>query len=183
MVLKQQQFIAKLLDRFGQCDDNPFRNPLVVGQDLSPSDAHVTLDNKSRYEEMIGALLYTANGLYMLNVYPRTTVSVYNGVAVQFGPEIGGACHAIHDVCKGFGTNEPGLIAALGTKSATQRYLIARRYKELYHKDLKAVLKHETSSDFGHLLQLLAQPLPEAEVTILYKATKGLDTKEKFTRL
>ncbi|KAI9920384.1 hypothetical protein PsorP6_015702 [Peronosclerospora sorghi] len=106
-------------------------------------------------------------------------MSAYNGVALPFGPDIDEACHAIHDACKGLGTNEAGLIAALGTKSATQRFLIARRYPELYHKELKDVLQHETSSDFGHLLQLLAQPLPEAEATILYKATKGLGTKEK----
>ncbi|KAI9917826.1 hypothetical protein PsorP6_012618 [Peronosclerospora sorghi] len=61
MVLKQQQFIAKLLDRFGQCEANPVRNPLVIGQDLSRSDEHAALDNKSRYRELIGALLYVAN--------------------------------------------------------------------------------------------------------------------------
>ncbi|KAI9918770.1 hypothetical protein PsorP6_011384 [Peronosclerospora sorghi] len=60
MVLQKHQFIAKLLDRFGQCDANPVRNPLVIGQDLSPSDEHKTLDNKSRYRELIGALLYVA---------------------------------------------------------------------------------------------------------------------------
>ncbi|KAI9921955.1 hypothetical protein PsorP6_001591 [Peronosclerospora sorghi] len=48
MVLKQKQFIAKLLDRFDQSDANPVRNPLVIGQDLSPSDEHATFDNKSR---------------------------------------------------------------------------------------------------------------------------------------
>ncbi|KAI9919650.1 hypothetical protein PsorP6_017345 [Peronosclerospora sorghi] len=35
MVLKKQQLIAKLLDRFGQCDANPVRDPLVIGQYLS----------------------------------------------------------------------------------------------------------------------------------------------------
>ncbi|KAI9920028.1 hypothetical protein PsorP6_015712 [Peronosclerospora sorghi] len=117
--------------------------------------------------------------LLELNLYPRSTVSAYNGVALQFGPEIDEACHAIHDACKWLGTNEAVLIAALGTKSSTQRFLIARWYPELYHKELKAVFQNETSSDFFHLLQLLAHTLPEAEATILYKATKGLGTKEK----
>ncbi|POM64058.1 Annexin (Annexin) Family [Phytophthora palmivora] len=116
----------------------------------------------------------------MLNLYPPANHAVYNGATLNFSPEIDQACQAIHDACKGLGTDEEGLISALGTKSADQRYLISVRYQELFGKDLKKLLKSETSGDFGHLLQLIARPLPEAEAAILRKATKGLGTKEKL---
>ncbi|KAG2928400.1 hypothetical protein PC115_g7231 [Phytophthora cactorum] len=116
----------------------------------------------------------------MLNLYPPANHAVYNGATLNFAPEIDQACQAIHDACKGLGTDEEGLITALGTKSADKRYLISVRYQVLFGKDLKKVLKSETSGDFGHLLQLIARPLPEAEAAILRKATKGLGTKEKL---
>ncbi|KAE8992607.1 hypothetical protein PR003_g21100 [Phytophthora rubi] len=116
----------------------------------------------------------------MLNLYPPANHAVYNGASLNFAPEIDHACQAIHDACKGLGTDEKGLIAALGTKSADQRFLISVRYKELFKKDLKKVLKSETSGDFGRLLQLVSRPLPEAEAAILRKATKGFGTKEKL---
>ncbi|KAI9920478.1 hypothetical protein PsorP6_015587 [Peronosclerospora sorghi] len=52
MVLNHQHLIAKLLDRFGQFESNPVRNRF---------DEHATLDNKSRYRELIDALLYVDN--------------------------------------------------------------------------------------------------------------------------
>ncbi|KAK1942421.1 Annexin A13 [Phytophthora citrophthora] len=116
----------------------------------------------------------------MLNLYPPANHAVHNGASLNFSPEIDQACQAIHDACKGLGTDEDGLIAALGTKSADKRYLISVRYQELFGKDLKKVLKSETSGDFGYLLQLIARPLPEAEAAILRKATKGFGTKEKL---
>ncbi|KAL7679583.1 putative annexin [Plasmopara halstedii] len=115
----------------------------------------------------------------MLNLYPPANHAAYNGVKLNFSSEIDQACQAIHDACKGFGTNEEAIIAALGTKSADTRYLISVRFKEIYEKDLRKVLKSETSGDFNYLLQLIAQSLPEAEVTIIRKATKGMGTKEK----
>lgn len=116
----------------------------------------------------------------MLNLYPPANHAVYNGATLNFAPEIDHACQAIHDACKGLGTDEEGLIAALGTKSADKRFLISVRYKEMFGKDLKKVLKSETSGDFGYLLQLISRPLPEAEAAILRKATKGFGTKEKL---
>ncbi|KAL4140865.1 hypothetical protein PRNP1_015145 [Phytophthora ramorum] len=116
----------------------------------------------------------------MLNLYPPANHAVYNGASLNFAPGIDAACQAIHDACKGLGTDEQGLIAALGTKSADQRFLISVRYQQLFGKELKKVLKSETSGDFGHLLQLIARPLPEADAAILRKATKGLGTKEKL---
>ncbi|GMF18181.1 unnamed protein product [Phytophthora lilii] len=116
----------------------------------------------------------------MLNLYPPANHAVYNGATLNFAPEIDQACQAIRDACKGLGTDEDGLVAALGTKSADQRYLISQRYSQLFERDLKKQLKSETSGDFGRLLQLIARPLPEAEAAILRKATKGLGTKEKL---
>jgi hypothetical protein len=116
----------------------------------------------------------------MLNLYPPANHAVHNGAFLNFSADIDHTCQAIHDACKGMGTDEKGLIATLGTKSADQRYLISVRYQQMFGKDLKKTLKSETSGDFGHLLQLLARPLPEAEAAVLRKATKGMGTKEKL---
>lgn len=116
----------------------------------------------------------------MLNLYPPANHAVHNGATLNFSADIDHTCKAIHDACKGLGTDEKGLIANLGTKSADQRYLISVRYQQLFNKDLKKLLKSETSGDFGRLLQLIARPLPEAEAAVLRKATKGMGTKEKL---
>ncbi|RLN87300.1 hypothetical protein BBJ28_00013593 [Nothophytophthora sp. Chile5] len=116
----------------------------------------------------------------MLNLYPPANHAVYNGVSLNFSPAIDQTCNAIHDACKGLGTDEDGLNAALGTKSADQRYLVSVRYKQLFGKELTKVLKSETSGDYGKLLQLISRSLPEAEASILRKATKGAGTKEKL---
>ncbi|DAZ93218.1 TPA: hypothetical protein N0F65_001570 [Lagenidium giganteum] len=82
--------------------------------------------------------------------------------------------------CKGLGTDEQALIDVLGSKSPEDRSLIAYRYKELYKKELKDLLKSETSGDFGYLLQLVSVPLPEAEAYVLYHACKGAGTSEQL---
>lgn len=99
---------------------------------------------------------------------------------MNFSSEIDQACQGIHNACKGLGTDEEALTAVLGTKSADERYLIAMRYKEIFGKDLKKVLRSETSGEFGYLLQLIARPLPEVEAALLRKATKGMGTREKL---
>ncbi|ETI57204.1 hypothetical protein F443_00473 [Phytophthora nicotianae P1569] len=116
----------------------------------------------------------------MLNLYPPANHAVHNGATLNFAPDIDQACQAIHNACKGLGTDEKALIAVFGARSADQRYLISVRYQQLYGKELVKVLKGETSGDFGRLLQLIARPLPEAEAAIIRKATKGLGTKEKI---
>ncbi|KAG6616685.1 Annexin protein [Phytophthora cinnamomi] len=134
----------------------------------------------------------------MLNLYPPANHAVHNGAFLNFAPEIDQACQAIREACRGLGTDEKALIAALGAKSADQRYLISVRYPQLYGQELRKLLKSETSGDFGRLLQLLARPLPEtsgdfgrllqllarplpeAEAAVLRRATKGLGTKEKL---
>ncbi|OWZ14469.1 Annexin protein [Phytophthora megakarya] len=115
----------------------------------------------------------------MLNLYPPANHAVHNGATLNFAPDIDQSCQTIHHACKGLGTDEKALIAALGTRSGDQRHLIAVRYRQLFGKELTKVLKGETSGDFGHLLQLISRPLPEAEASIIRKATKGFGTKEK----
>ncbi|KAL3665196.1 hypothetical protein V7S43_019066 [Phytophthora oleae] len=61
LLLKQTQFILRLLERFGQEDANPVRNPLVLAQDLTPDDTHARMDSKTKYRELIGSMLHIAN--------------------------------------------------------------------------------------------------------------------------
>ncbi|POM64196.1 Retrotransposon Tca5 Polyprotein [Phytophthora palmivora] len=60
LLLKQTQFIARMLKNFRQTDSFPVRNPNVPGQDLHPSSqSTIHLDKPNR--ELIGSLLYVAN--------------------------------------------------------------------------------------------------------------------------
>ncbi|KAJ0392282.1 hypothetical protein P43SY_006190 [Pythium insidiosum] len=59
LMIKQSQYITKMVERFGQADAHAVHNPLVF--DLSPADEHARLANKTQYRELIGALLYVAN--------------------------------------------------------------------------------------------------------------------------
>lgn len=91
-----------------------------------------------------------------------------------FGTEIDDACEAIHDATKGWGANRQKVIDALATQDATTRTKISIRYKELYGKELKDVMKKEFSGDFGNTLQLLALPPDKAEACMIHKACKGI---------
>ncbi|KAJ0408808.1 hypothetical protein P43SY_000704 [Pythium insidiosum] len=116
----------------------------------------------------------------MLNLYPPSAHNVYGGAKLTYPPEIDAACQEIYKACKGLGTDEKTLTNVLGTKSPETRYLIALRYKELFNKSLKDLIKSETSGDYGRLLALLTVPLPEAEADIIRHATKGAGTTEKY---
>ncbi|GMF54557.1 unnamed protein product [Phytophthora fragariaefolia] len=61
LIIKQDQFVARLLERFGQEDANAVRNPMVLGQDLTPDDSHDRFDKKTKYRELIGSMLHIAN--------------------------------------------------------------------------------------------------------------------------
>jgi hypothetical protein len=53
------------------------------------------------------------------------------------------------------------------------------RYKELYDKQLKDVMKSECGNrDFGTALQLLSSPPDQAECGMIHRACKGLGTNE-----
>lgn len=115
----------------------------------------------------------------MLNLYPPSA-HIANGVKPTFPADVDAACQDIYKACKGLGTDEAKLVEVLGTKSPETRNLIALRYKDLFNKDLKTLVKSETSGDFGKLLAMIAVPLPELEADILRYATKGLGTSEEY---
>lgn len=90
-----------------------------------------------------------------------------------FGADIDDDCEMIQKACKGFGTDEETCIACLGAKDATERWKLARRYKELYDKSLTELMKSEFSGDFGRVMKMLAMPIDEAEAYMLKKAMDG----------
>lgn len=114
-----------------------------------------------------------------MNLYPDEVHKAQLGDP-EYYPEIDEACEAIHTATEGFGTDEEAIIQTLGSKNTIERYLIAYRYKEMYGKELKELLKSETSGDFGFLLQLLSLPAPDAECKIIRKATKGMGTNNEL---
>ena len=70
---------------------------------------------------------------------------------------------------------------ALGSQSPENRCKVPLRYKELFGKELKDVMKTECGSkDFGLALQFLAQNPVASECDMIMCACKGLGTKEKL---
>ncbi|OQS02157.1 annexin [Thraustotheca clavata] len=115
-----------------------------------------------------------------MNIYPQQTHEVDAGHTLHYSsPIIDNWCNEIRAACAGIGTDEDKLSQALGTKTASERYLISLRYPELHGKSLLDEVVGETSRDYGKLLQLLAQPIEEAEAMIIRDSTKGAGTAEK----
>jgi len=96
------------------------------------------------------------------------------------GEEIDEICDQIHEACKGWGTDEGGLVAALGSQNAENRTKIAVRYPELQDgKTLKDVMRSECGGgNFGLALQYLALPTHVMECEMIKKACAGLGTNE-----
>ncbi|KAE8905659.1 hypothetical protein PF005_g6121 [Phytophthora fragariae] len=61
LVVRQTQFIKRMLERFGQVEANSVQNPMVLGQDFAPNDSHDMFEDARSYRELIGSLLYVAN--------------------------------------------------------------------------------------------------------------------------
>ncbi|KAI9912200.1 hypothetical protein PsorP6_008878 [Peronosclerospora sorghi] len=61
LILKQDQFITKILQKFGCNYAQATRNPMVLSQDLVPTDYIDVFDNKTKYRELVGSLLYVSN--------------------------------------------------------------------------------------------------------------------------
>lgn len=114
-----------------------------------------------------------------LNLYADEVRNAQLGAPAYY-PEIDDACAAIFKATKGVGTDEGALIAVLGSKNDVERSLISYRYRELYQKELKDLMRKENSGDFGFLTQILSLPVPEAEAKIVRKATKGMGTNESL---
>lgn len=114
-----------------------------------------------------------------LNLYPEEVFTLMNGRDMKYADEIDEACNDIYEACKGFGTDEEKLNEVLGNKTAAERYMIAARFKQMFGKELKSLIKSETSGDYGKLIQLLCVPLDQAEAQLIREATKGAGTTEK----
>ena len=108
------------------------------------------------------------------------TAALRGGTDPDSPLEISNLCAAIRKACKGFGTDEDGLIAALGPLDPVKRAHVARHYEEEYGKSLPKLMDKECSGDFGRALELLARPIDEAEASVLRKACKGAGTNEKL---
>lgn len=95
------------------------------------------------------------------------------------GADIDEVCQEIHAACKGFGTDENKLLRALGRCTPEMRCKVPLRYKEMFEKELQAVVKSECGNkDFGTALQFLAVDPVEAECDMIDRACKGFGTNE-----
>jgi hypothetical protein len=67
----------------------------------------------------------------------------------------------------------------MGSMSPETRCKLAIKYKEMFNKELKDVLKSECGKrDFGTALQFMAQPPDAAEAGMVHKACSGIGTNE-----
>lgn len=62
ILVRQSQFISRLIERFDQMTAHAVRNPVVVGQDLRVDDGSKVLTERKPNRELIGSLMYLANG-------------------------------------------------------------------------------------------------------------------------
>lgn len=95
------------------------------------------------------------------------------------GVEIDEKCNEIYEACKGWGTSEKRLIAAIGGTTGEERKLIALRYEELHKMELKKLMRKECGNNhFGEALQYLALGPVETECRMLKKAVDGLGSNK-----
>jgi hypothetical protein len=67
----------------------------------------------------------------------------------------------------------------MGSMSAETRCMVAIKYKQMFEKELKDVMKSECGKkDFGTALQFLAQPPDAAEAGMIHRACSGIGTNE-----
>lgn len=76
LYLRQTQFIKRMIDKFGRSDAFAVRSPFVIGEDLHSIGGIDSCKNMP-YRELIGSLLYVANG-------SRPDISVQVGILSQF---------------------------------------------------------------------------------------------------
>jgi len=97
-----------------------------------------------------------------------------------FGGDIDEDCQVIHDATKGWGANAQKVIDSLATKDASDRYMLSKRYEELFENKLVDIMKKEFRGDFGLAMEFLAMPLHEAECYMIKKATEGIGASIKI---
>jgi len=117
----------------------------------------------------------------MVCLWPEAVFDCQAGNAFDYPADIDAICEKIRAATKGWGTNENELIAALGPLGPVERYHVAKRYQEEYGTKLVDLMKKESGgSDFGNAVQLLAQPIEEAECSIIKTACNGIGNNEKL---
>lgn len=94
------------------------------------------------------------------------------------GDEINEYSTTIHEACKGWGTDEKGLINALACRNGEERVKIAMSYEQMFEKELNEVMNSEVGGDLGTALEFLAYPPHKAEAAMLKMACRGLGTNE-----
>ncbi|KAI9908751.1 hypothetical protein PsorP6_016434 [Peronosclerospora sorghi] len=77
LIMKQEQFITKMLQKSGCHDAHATRNPMVLGQDLVPTDDNEVFDDKTKYRDLVGSFWYVDNAT-------RPDVSVALSVLSQY---------------------------------------------------------------------------------------------------
>ena len=80
----------------------------------------------------------------------------------------------------GWGTDEGGLIEALGMTTSGDRMTIPIKFKDIFDKDLKSLMEKECGSDLGLALQYLAVSPVQAECYMLQKACDGIGTDDRL---
>ncbi|VDL60707.1 unnamed protein product [Hymenolepis diminuta] len=80
---------------------------------------------------------------------------------------------------KGLGTNENAILSILGRRTTYERMAIRDAYPSISSKTLDAALKSDLSGKFGEFCQILIQSPAQIMAEALYKAMKGLGTKER----
>jgi hypothetical protein len=94
------------------------------------------------------------------------------------GVEIDSVCEEIHSAVKGWGSDKARLISILGSTIPEDRLKISLRYKDIYEKNLKDVMKKELSGDFGTAMKYLSLSPVEAECAMIKDACKGLGSHQ-----
>jgi hypothetical protein len=114
----------------------------------------------------------------MVKFYPS---SVYDTPPTEFDDSTVELVEKIHEAVKGFGTDENVLIRELGDESADSRLKAYYCYQDKYGKDLREVMDGELGdNNLGFAMQLLALPIDMAQAMIVYKAMRGIGTKERL---
>lgn len=98
----------------------------------------------------------------------------------DFGIEIDDKCHDIMKACKGWGTADKDLIAAIGNTLAEERHKISLRFPELYEgKSLRKLMVKESSGHYGTVLEFCALGPCVAECAMIKMACEGAGTNEE----
>jgi hypothetical protein len=111
------------------------------------------------------------------NLLQPGTTGYVAGSLVSFDAEKD--CRALNKAIKGAGTDEKALIKILCHRPREHIdkivHLYTRRYKAALYRDIK----HDTTFNFKKTLLKIVQPIEEVKAKRLYKAMKGLGTKDR----